>query len=586
MKSFRYKVLPADFYPSILESIAEGIVVIGLDKKIIFVNKMAKELIGLTDEIAEGTACDTVIKTDLCHGSCPFNSMDSESSCSSHFMNINLYKRDDSQVPLCLNVASLHDADGNVVGIIENFRPMSEAVKIIESLEENNVVLAQEKSRIDSIINSLADGVFTVDKDLSIKSFNRGMEKLTGLKEQEVIGRSCSEILNSDNCAGECPLRYTLKNGYGLANRMERIAAADGRTIPVLISTAILREGPVKSGLIATIRDASEIEKLRKEVSDRYNFSNIIGKSEPIQQVFELIESLSDTDCAVLIEGESGTGKELVARAIHYESERRNKAFVKVNCSAIVEGLFESELFGHVRGSFTGAIKNKIGKFELADRGTLFLDEIGELPPASQSKLLRVIQDMEFERVGDNTTRKVDVRVIAATNKNLKHEIKAGNFREDLYYRLCIVPIKMPPLRERSEDIPLLVNHFLKKHALNNPGRDGTMGVTPAAISVLMDYYWPGNIRELENAIEHACIRSKTDMLDFESLPSSITGSPAQNTARTAAGGVHLSSDELEKARIKELLSKYNGNKTRIQKDLGISRTTLWRKLKRLNITT
>jgi len=584
MKSFRNTVLSSSFYPSILESIAEGIVVIGLDKKMIFVNKMAKELIGLEEEIAEGTTCDKVIKTDLCRGKCPLSSLNSDSSCASHFMNINLYKRDDSLVPLCLNVAPLHDTDGNIVGIIENFRPMSEAVKIIESLEENNIVLAQEKSRIDSIINSLADGVFTVDNDLRITSFNRGMEKLTGLKEPDILGRSCMEILNSDNCTGECPLRYTLKNGYGLANRMERIVAGNGRTIPVFISTAMLKEGPVHTGLIATIRDASEIEQLRKEVNDRYNFSNIIGKSEPLQQVFELIESLSDTDCAVLIEGESGTGKELVARAIHHESERRSKAFVKVNCSAIVEGLFESELFGHVRGSFTGAIKDKIGKFELADGGTLFLDEIGELPMASQSKLLRVIQDMEFERVGDNTTRKVDVRVIAATNRDLQDEIKANNFREDLYYRLCIVPVKMPPLRERSEDIPLLVNHFLEKYILNNPNRAEIVEITPEALSALMDYYWPGNIRELENAIEHACIRSKTNIIDVESLPRSITRSSVQRAAKIKDAAVHMDKDELELTRIKELLIKYNGSKTRIQKDLGISRTTLWRKLKRLNI--
>jgi PAS domain S-box-containing protein len=572
------------FYPSVLESIAEGIVVIGLDRKILFINSMAKALIGLQNEIVEGMSCNNVMNTDLCSKSCPLDCSDNNISCSqaAYFMNINLHKKDKSSIPLCLNVAPLNDAEGNVIGIIENFRPMSEAIKAIESLEKSNVLLAQEKNKIASIINSLADGVFTVDRDLRIISLNKGMEILTGLKESDVIGLACREILHADNCTGNCPFLYTLKNGYGLANVMERIEGKDGNVIPVLISTAFLKDGAQDIGLIATVRDASEIEKLKKEINDRYNFSNIIGKSVPIQQIFELIETLGDTDCTVLIEGESGTGKELVARAIHHESARRNKPFVKVNCSAIVEGLFESELFGHVKGAFTGAIKDKIGKFELADGGTIFLDEIGEMPTALQSKLLRVIQDKEFEKVGDTKTLKVDVRVIAATNRNLKDEIKTNNFREDLYYRLCIVPIKMPPLRERKEDIPLLVNHFVEKCSLKIPNKQKIIEVTATALSSLMDHDWPGNIRELENAIEHAYIRSKTNRIDNDALPNSITGNNLKEIPANISGKIE--GEEMEKLQIKALLEKYSGNKTRIAKDLGLSRTTLWRRFKKHNL--
>jgi PAS domain S-box-containing protein len=572
------------FYPSILESIAEGIVVIGTDKKILFMNQMAKALIGLQNEIIEGEQCNKIINTDLCSRGCPLDCSDNNISCSqaAYFMNINLHKKDESSIPLCLNVAPLNDAEGNVIGIIENFRPMSEAIKAIESLEKSNVVLAQEKNKIASIINSLADGVFTVDRELRIISFNKGMELLTGLKESDVIGRSCREILHADNCTGNCPFSYTLKNGYGIANVMERIEGKDGNVIPVLISTAFLKDGAQDIGLIATIRDASEIEKLRKEINDRYKFSNIIGKSVSLQQIFELIEALADTDCAVLIEGESGTGKELVARAIHHESDRRNKPFVKVNCSAIVEGLFESELFGHVKGAFTGAIKDKIGKFELADGGTIFLDEIGEMPMALQSKLLRVIQDKEFEKVGDTKTVKVDVRVIAATNRNLKNEIITNNFREDLYYRLCIIPIKMPPLRERKEDIPLLVNHFLEKCSLKIPNRPKIIEITSTALSALIDYDWPGNIRELENAIEHAYIRSKTNRIDNESLPHSITGSSLKEISSNTVEG--MGEEGMERLQIKALLKKYNGNKTKVAKDLGLSRTTLWRRFRKHNL--
>ncbi len=579
---------PDIFYPSILESIEEGIVVISLDKKIVFINKMAKSLIGVQNETVEGVYCNDIIKTDLCHENCPLDSRNRNSSCTSHFININLYKRRgesaSASIPLCLNVAPLNDREGNMIGIIENFRPMSEAIRVIESLERSNILLAQEKNRIDSIINSLADGVFTVDEKLRITSFNKGMETLTGLKETDVIGLSCDRILNGDNCGSDCPFSFTLRNGYGLANVRERIIGREGNMIPVFISTAILKEGQKEIGLIATIRDASEIENLKKEIDDRHRFSNIIGKSGMMQKLFELIESVRDTDCTVLIEGESGTGKELVARAIHHESLRRDKPFVKVNCSAIVEGLFESELFGHVKGSFTGAIRDKSGKFELADGGTIFLDEIGEMPIALQPKLLRVIQDMEFERVGDTKTIKVDVRVIAATNRNLQDEIRARKFREDLYYRLCVVPIEMPPLRERREDIPLLVKHFLEKYSRKIPNRPRITEVTPEAMSAFMDYAWPGNIRELENAIEHACIRSKSESIDMESLPPSIKASSPPPIPGTLEQISSANNDDPEQLAIEGLLRKYNGNKTKVAEHLGLSRTTLWRKLKRFNL--
>ena len=574
-----------DFYSAVFESIEEGIVVIGLDRKIIFINKMAGDLIGLDGVVAEGALCSEILKTDLCAETCPLESQNiSNSSCASHFMNINLLKNDKSSVPLCLNVAPLKDKNGKMIGIIENFRPMSEAVKIIESLEQSNVILAQEKNKIDSIINSLADGVFTVDKNLRITNFNKGMENITGHKEQEVIGSRCNEIFNADNCGRSCPFSYTLKNGYGMANVSERIVGKNGELVPIFMSTAFLRDNGKDIGLIATVRDASEIERLKKEVNDRYHFSNIIGKSSRMQQIFEVIESLRDTDCSVLIEGESGTGKELTARAIHHEGYRRNKPFVKIDCSAIVEGLFESELFGHVKGAFTGAIKDKNGKFEIADGGTVFLDEIGEMPLTLQAKLLRVIQDMEFERVGDTKTRKVDVNIIAATNKKLKNEIKNSMFREDLYYRLCVVPIEMPPLRERIEDIPLLVENFLARQSSRSPNRPGITEVTPSAMSILMDYDWPGNIRELENAIEHACIRSRSNIIDREALPHNIR--PVTKKELPAVKNIDLSlkQEQTERLFIEDILKKHNGNRTLAAKEIGLSRTTFWRKLKKHNL--
>jgi len=569
-------------YPSILESIEEGIVVIGTDHRIIYLNRMARELIGINDICTGDIRCEEVIRTDLCINNCPLETLDKNNTCRFHFININLYRHDNEEVtPLCLNVAPIRDEHGEIVGIIENFRPMSKVVEVIESLQKNNVVLKEEKHRIESIINSLADGFFTVDRDLKITSFNSGMEEITGIKEADVIGRPCSEVLSGDNCLQNCPLVYTLKNGRGLSNIKERIASSRGQMIPVFISTALLKDISGEIELIATVRDVSEIDALRREAGDRYHFSNIIGRSPNMQKIFELIETLGDTDCAVLIEGESGTGKELVARAIHHESSRRNNPFVKVDCSAIVEGLFESELFGHVKGAFTGAIKDKAGKFEIADGGTIFLDEIGEMPLQLQSKLLRIIQDKEFERVGDTVTRSVDVRVIAATNKDLSQEIRMHRFREDLYYRLCVVPIKMPPLRDRREDIPLLIEHFLKKCAMKFPHKPSIVDIAPDAFTALLEYHWPGNIRELENAIEHAYIRSKSGVIDLDSLPPSVTR--GYNTLTVT--GLHKGQNtDNERTIIEDLLTRYNGNRTRVARALGLSRTTLWRRLKRYRL--
>jgi PAS domain S-box-containing protein len=474
----------------------------------------------------------------------------------------------------------MYGEDSEIIGYIENFRPMSEAVKVIESLRQNNVILTQEKDKVDSIVESLADGVLTVDLDLNITSINRGMENITGKMEQDVLGRKCSEVLCASTCESRCPLAETRERGYGMANVRERISGREGQMVPVQLSTAFLEDSSGNTELIATVKDLSEIENLRRDVNERYQFSNIIGKSDRMQQIFELVEVLSDADCAILIEGESGTGKELVSRAIHHESLRRKRPFVKVNCSAIVEGLFESELFGHIKGAFSGSIRDKAGKFELADGGTIFLDEIADMPISLQPKLLRVLQDMEFERVGDNRTRKVNVRVIAATNKHLVEEIAEKRFRKDLYYRLCVVPVLLPALRERREDIPLLASHFLEKSHSKLPNRSRMTEITPAALAALLDYNWPGNVRELENAIEHASIRSKTGRIDMDSLPASLSGTPEMKVASIGSQDSPVTMDTVQRHFISELMKKHKGNKTLVAKNLGISRTTLWRRLK------
>ncbi|MBC8414461.1 sigma-54-dependent Fis family transcriptional regulator, partial [bacterium] len=256
----------------------------------------------------------------------------------------------------------------------------------------------------------------------------------------------------------------------------------------------------------------------------------------------------------------------------------------KANCSAIVEGLFASELFGHAKGAFSGAIRDKVGKFEFADGGTIFLDEIADMPLSLQAKLLRILQDMEFEMVGDNRVRRVDVRIIAATNKDLKEEILANRFREDLYYRLCVVPVTLPPLRERQEDILLLANFFLEKCRLKMPNRPSITDMTPSAVAALLDYSWPGNVRELENAVEHAFIRTKSDRIGYSALPMSITGRPSVAASGAAGKSTPATMGELERLHIIEVMARFSGNKGRVAQELGLGRTTLWRKLKKYDL--
>jgi DNA-binding NtrC family response regulator len=320
-----------------------------------------------------------------------------------------------------------------------------------------------------------------------------------------------------------------------------------------------------------------EISRLRKEVHKEYSFHQILGKSKPMLGLFDLIKRVANSPTNVLITGESGTGKELVAKAIHYNSDRRGAPFVPVNCAAIPEQLLESELFGHMRGAFTDAKMDKRGLFEEAQKGTLFLDEISELPLMLQAKLLRAIQEKEIRRVGATKPVAVDVRVIAATNLNLTEEVKAKHFRDDLYYRLNVIELKLPPLRERREDIPLLVDSFLKKCGLSR-GKD-VKAVSEAALAMLMDYAWPGNVRELENVIERAVTLSRTERILPDDLPPVVQGSRGDRRVLDEAAERTLPLHEIEKEYIKKILEKLGGNKYQAAQVLGIDRKTLYRKL-------
>lgn len=430
------------------------------------------------------------------------------------------------------------------------------------------------------ILDSIADGVFTVNKDWRITSFNRAAEKITGVPKEEAIGQLCKDVLKADICEKSCCLRATMKTGEPIVNKKVQIIDADGHRFPISISTALLRDKKgMRLGAVETFRDISVEENLRKTIMGKYSFSDIISKNYQMLQLFDIMPDIADSASTVLIEGESGTGKELVARAIHNLSPRKRQLFIAVNCGALPETLLESELFGYKAGAFTDAKKDKPGRFHLAQNGTLFLDEIADITPAMQVKLLRVIQEKTFEPLGSAKSIEHNVRIIVATNKNLEELVRQGKFREDLFYRINVFKIKLPPLRERMEDIPLLCEHFINR--FNTIQKKNISGISDDAMKVLMSYSYPGNIRELANIIERAFILCKNGLTEKKHLPESLFAVTEKNIANDDA----TSLKSLEKTYLLKVLEQNGWNCPQTARQLGIHKSTLYRKIKSLHIT-
>jgi PAS domain S-box-containing protein len=434
------------------------------------------------------------------------------------------------------------------------------------------------RHNLEAIFGSLKEAIISVDENMKVLEANLALRSTCGLNAESIIESDLSEC--QKKCSGECTqvLKESLKSKR--SNKEIRIECHRNdrpHQVVYLSSTPLLlNHGKVRGGLLV-IRDATELVSLKSELKERYRFHSIIGKSSKMQDIFRLIETLKETDTTVLITGESGTGKELLAKALHYESSRSHMPLINVSCSALNEGLLESELFGHVKGAFTGAIREKIGRFQLADGGTLFFDEIGDTSPLIQLKLLRVLQEREFEMVGDSTPIHVNVRILAATNKNLKEKVAIGGFREDLYYRLRVLEIALPPLRERREDIPLLVDHFVTNFAKKQIKEIN--GVSEDAMAVFMNHSWPGNIRELENAIEHAIVLCPDKIIEVEHLPNDIDG--IYSTHPKSRLRKSFDNPEI----IFQALHNTGWNKAKASRILGISRPTLYRKIKEFQLS-
>jgi PAS domain S-box-containing protein len=439
----------------------------------------------------------------------------------------------------------------------------------------------QRNKQLDIILDSIADGVFTIDLDNTITYFNHAAERITGISRDQAVGQKCFDVLRASICQTACALRKTIESGKELINLHINILNSEGRTVPISISTSILRDenGEIVGG-VETFRDLSTIEMLRKEIRSQYTFQDIISKNHEIHSILDIIPDIAQSGSTVLIEGPSGSGKELFARAIHNLSGRKGK-LVAVSCAALPDTLLESELFGYLKGAFTEAKKDKPGRFKLAEGGTIFLDEIGDISTALQVKLLRVLQEKEYEPLGATATVKADIRIVVATNRNLSELVARGAFREDLFYRLNVVRLFLPPLSRRREDIPLLIEHFIQKfNAIK--GKD-IEDISEETLEILMRYDFPGNVRELENIIEYAFVLCRGRVIEVEHLPNEFLGFISRSdNQETRPDSFPL--DHAEAQTIKEALDKHSGNRRKTAAYLGINKTTLWRKMKKFGI--
>jgi len=436
---------------------------------------------------------------------------------------------------------------------------------------------------LPEVFETMRDGLMVVDNEGYIRLFNRAAEEITGFQGEEVIGKKCT-IFDCDACVilneSKSQRDSQLVKFGAIYNKECKIRSADGRAVRLLKNAVVLRDdsgdiiGTVESmtDITSFYKKEMELQDIKSELRQEYWFMGLLGKSTPMQKLYEHIRNASQSEAPVLICGESGAGKNLVAHALHKLSRRKDGPFIQMNCASLNEQLLESELFGHKKGAFTGAVSDRVGRFEASNNGTIFLDEIGDMPLTMQVKLLRVLEEKVVELVGDHKPIPVDIRLISATNKDLNNLMNTGKFREDLLYRINSIVIKVPPLRERREDIPLMAFHYLKKISFVN--NKDIRSISPPAMEILINFPWPGNVRRLINALEHSAVTCKSDTIDVSDLPDYLVHEKIPE-----AGESHP-----DRERIFSVLSQCNGNKTLAAKQLGISRVTLWKKLKALGI--
>jgi PAS domain S-box-containing protein len=478
-------------------------------------------------------------------------------------------KKDGTRRTVEASVSLIRDEEGRITG----FRSVNRDITERQKAEKE---LAEHRAQLEAIFRSVKDAIITLDPEQKVILASQEIKNCCGIAVQEVIGtvfpqsltqcsKSCCEVIKQTLEKKETIKEYRIE--CGCLQRKQQLVS--------LTSSPLVDQDGRFTGALLVIRDITLLRDLERELRERHLFQNMIGKNKRMQDIYCLLEDLANLETTVLITGESGTGKELVARALHYSGQRAFNPFITVNCSALTESLLESELFGHVKGAFTGAIHDKQGRFETANLGTIFLDEIGDISPLIQLKLLRVLQEKVFERVGESNSQKVDVRIIASTNKDLKEKVRKGEFREDLYYRLKVVEVSLPPLRNRLEDLPLLVNHFCDM--FNKRFQKEIDGLSNEVLNKFMTYRWPGNVRELEHVIEHAFVLCHGRVITLEHIPSEVRDYGGSDKIMRQKNYVK---NKISVQEILKTLSETGGNKAKAARLLGISRPTLYSKSK------
>ncbi len=560
----------------IFDTFSLGVMVVGADRKIISLNHSAELITGYNESDLCGKYCNQILLDPLCGGECPYlAAVDSGRQAGS--VNFEVSDQSNGKHSITRIVSPIYGSDQTPLGCIEVFQDHTVFKDLLERVRHDD-------RRLKIILDNLDIGVLTVDRGGHITFFNNRAETITGFNRGDALGKSCSMIFGKTASHDLLLLNETIANGRARSTSEGEIKTREGQAIPMRANYMALKneDGRIVGGL-ATIADLSLKYQFNSEIKGRYTFYDMVGKDPAIQKIFEIVPVVASSDATILIEGPTGTGKDVLAKVIHNASQRSKKSLVKVNCAALPDNLLESEMFGYVKGAFTGAEKDKPGRFQEADGGTIFLDEIGDLPLSLQAKLLRVLEDKEFYPLGSRKTTKVDVRIISATNQNLGQLVAEKRFREDLFYRLNVMRLDLPSLKQRRGDVPLLISHILKRLCATRDTK--VEKFSNDAMEVLLNYDYPGNVRELENIIEHALIVCQDKIIERNHLPLSLQDGISALLPEEEKRPFDREIEFSEKTLILDTLRKYNWNKGKTASALEINRTTLWRKMKKYNIS-
>lgn len=558
-------------YRTILESIEEGYVIVDLKGNTLFSNDSFCRITGYSKDDLIGLNYREYMTTPMAKAVYGAYNKVYRTGVPEKAFNYEIIRKDGAKRIIENSISLVENRQGIPIGFRSIVRDITDRKRIEEELERH-------RSRLQAIFRSVRDAIITVDTDMVVIEANEATEKTCGIPGRDIVGKVFTECLTECDKSCHEVLRNSLRKKMTIRGyRIECKRPHRPQQTVIVTSSPLLDRDETFTGTVLVIRDITRLSDLERELREKHQFQSIIGKSRKLQDIFGLLENLADLDTTVLIAGESGTGKSLVAKALHHSGCRGFRPLITVNCSALPENLLESELFGHVKGAFTGAIKDSQGRFQAAHGGTILLDEIGDISPRIQLKLLRVLEEKEFERVGESVSIKVDVRVIACTNRDLKEKVRLGEFREDLYYRLKVVEVPLPPLRERLEDIPLLVEHFC--NVFNKSFNKGIEGLSDEVLRAFMNYRWPGNVRELEHSIEHAFVLCRGPIISLEHIPAEIREYSGIRKWIREKRPVEGS------GAILTVLEKTDWNKAKAARILGIDRSTLYRKIKKYKLS-